>query len=154
MPAWKDGANSAADAARLAVSRSSRFRSSDTIPSLMAVMLAVPCVPKYCLAWRKTRVGAGNELRDQWLKLQRKGSTEALCILFVEDEPLIRLILAEELTDAGFEVCQAENGDEAVKLIRDSPIAFTLLITDIHMPGERDGVAVARLMHRQNPLFQ
>jgi DNA-binding response OmpR family regulator len=76
-----------------------------------------------------------------------------LCILFVEDEPLIRLILAEELTDAGFEVCQAENGDEAAKLIQGSPIAFTLLITDIHMPGERDGVAVARLMHRQNPLI-
>jgi DNA-binding response OmpR family regulator len=75
-----------------------------------------------------------------------------LCILFVEDEPLIRLILAEELTDAGFEVCQAENGDEAVKLIQDSPMAFALLITDIHMPGERDGVAVARLMHQQNPL--
>ena len=76
-----------------------------------------------------------------------------MCILFVEDEPLIHLILAEELSDAGFEVCQAENGDEAAKLIQYSPIAFTLLITDIHMPGERDGVAVAQLMHRQNPLI-
>jgi DNA-binding response OmpR family regulator len=63
---------------------------------------------------------------------------------------LIRLILAEEITDAGFDVCQAENGDEAVKLIENSAMAFTLLVTDIHMPGARDGVAVARLMRRQN----
>src|SRR3954469_21257209 len=76
----------------------------------------------------------------------------ALRVLIVEDEPLIRLILAEELTDAGFDVCQAENGDEAAALIAKDKAAFGLLITDIHMPGGHNGVAVARLMRRQNPL--
>lgn len=75
-----------------------------------------------------------------------------MCILIVEDEPLIRLLVAEEFTDAGFDVCEAENGDKAVALIQNPPTRFTLLVTDIHMPGEHDGIAVARLMRQQFPL--
>jgi len=76
-----------------------------------------------------------------------------LCVLIVEDEPLIRLILAEELADAGLDVCQAGNGDEAAALISSSTITFTLLITDIHMPGRHNGFAVARLMRGHDPLI-
>lgn len=74
-------------------------------------------------------------------------------ILIVEDEPLIRVMLAEELSDAGFDVDQAASGDEAAALVRDGHVAFGLLITDIHMPGTHDGVAVARLMRQQVPLL-
>jgi DNA-binding response OmpR family regulator len=76
---------------------------------------------------------------------------EALCILLVEDEALIRLLLTEELTEAGFAVCQAASGDEAATIIESATIPFTLLITDIHMPGERDGIAVSRLMRCHDP---
>ena len=76
---------------------------------------------------------------------------QALCILLVEDEALVRDILAEELVEAGFEVLQAENGDEAARLIETGAAVFTLLITDIHMPGALSGLAVAQLMHRHNP---
>jgi len=74
-------------------------------------------------------------------------------ILVVEDEPLIRLILAEELTEAGFDVCLAASGDEVTALLASGESTFSLLITDIHMPGQHDGVAVARLMRRQDPLL-
>ena len=57
----------------------------------------------------------------------------------------------EELVEAGFEVLQAENGDEAARLIETGAAVFTLLITDIHMPGALSGLAVAQLMHRHNP---
>jgi DNA-binding response OmpR family regulator len=75
-----------------------------------------------------------------------------LCVLIVEDEALIRLIVSEEFVEAGFEVREAVSGDEAVALIQNPPIAFTLLVTDIHMPGKHDGIAVARLMRRHYPL--
>ena len=65
-----------------------------------------------------------------------------MCVLIVEDEPLIRCLLAEEIAEAGFEVCQAENGDAAARLIQERPAPFTLLITDVQMPGKRDGLAV------------
>ncbi|HKM61653.1 MAG TPA: response regulator [Acidisphaera sp.] len=74
-----------------------------------------------------------------------------MCILIVEDEDLIRLILAEHFTSAGFEVCEAADGDAAAVLIRDKPTAFSLLVTDIHMPGSMAGTEVAKLMHERNP---
>jgi DNA-binding response OmpR family regulator len=40
-----------------------------------------------------------------------------MCILLVEDESLIREMLAEELGSQGFEVCEAETGDQAAGLI-------------------------------------
>jgi DNA-binding response OmpR family regulator len=74
-----------------------------------------------------------------------------VCILLVEDELLIRLMLAEELEAEGFEVRVAENGDRAEELIEDRATVFTLLITDVHMPGLLDGLDVARLMRERNP---
>ncbi len=74
-----------------------------------------------------------------------------MCILLVEDDFLIRLILAEELTDAGFAVCAAENGEQASALIASKADAFSVLVTDIHMPGSLDGLAVARLLRDRRP---
>ena len=75
-----------------------------------------------------------------------------MCILLVEDELLIRLMLAEELEAEGFEVRVAEDGDRAAELIVDPTTAFSLLVTDIHMPGRLDGLGVARLMRERHPM--
>ena len=60
-------------------------------------------------------------------------------------------MLAEELTDGGFAVREAENGDQASALIAQDPAAFSLLVTDIHMPGNLDGIEVARLLRERRP---
>jgi DNA-binding NtrC family response regulator len=74
-----------------------------------------------------------------------------MCILLVEDEWLIRTIMAEELVDAGFEVEQAESGDIALSMV-DVPFPFfTILVTDIHMPGKTDGIALARFVRQRHP---
>ncbi len=72
-------------------------------------------------------------------------------ILLVEDEFLIRLIVAEELAESGFEVYEAESGDQAAALITEAPARFGLLVTDIHMPGNLDGIELARLMRARYP---
>lgn len=74
-----------------------------------------------------------------------------MCILLVEDDALIRLLLSEELADAGFEVQEASNGTQAAELIRHPPADYSLLITDIHMPGDLTGVEIARLMRDRYP---
>ena len=74
-----------------------------------------------------------------------------MCILIVEDEALIRDILVDELSYQGFEVCEACTGDHAATLIENPAKVFSLLITDIHMPGQRDGLEVARLMRMHHP---
>jgi CheY-like chemotaxis protein len=71
-----------------------------------------------------------------------------MCVLVVEDEALVRDILVEALSSYGHDVCEASTGDAAAVLIETPPKTFTLLITDIHMPGQRDGIEVARLMRQ------
>jgi CheY-like chemotaxis protein len=65
-------------------------------------------------------------------------------VLFVEDEPLVRDIIAEELRDAGFDVLVAEDGDVASAFLAASA-AVDVLFTDIRLPGQLDGWAIARL---------
>lgn len=71
-------------------------------------------------------------------------------VLVVEDEELVRLILAEVLADEGYDVVEARTGDEAFGLL-DDPDNFHAVVTDIHMPGGRDGLAVGRQARRRNP---
>lgn len=66
-------------------------------------------------------------------------------VLFVEDEDLIRLIVAETLIEAGIKVTEACNGEAALSLLRE-PCGFDLLLTDVHMPGRSSGVDVALRM--------
>ena len=71
-------------------------------------------------------------------------------ILLVEDESLIRVIVAESLTDAGYDVMQADSGEAAVLLL-DRPGTLDLLLTDIQMPGSIDGNAVAQAAKKRHP---
>lgn len=75
----------------------------------------------------------------------------SMCVLLVEDEMVIRMMLADVLSDAGFMIKEAASGDEAAELIRNPPATFSLLITDVHMPGTLDGLQVARLMRERQP---
>jgi CheY-like chemotaxis protein len=59
-------------------------------------------------------------------------------VLLVEDEILVRELASEDLTDAGFEVTSASDGDEAFAHLTGGS-RFDLLFTDIRMPGSIDG---------------
>ena len=61
----------------------------------------------------------------------------SLRILVVDDDASIRRTLSALLSRAGYEVTQASNGSEAVRLWRDH--GGDLVITDLHMP-EKDGI--------------
>ena len=54
-------------------------------------------------------------------------------ILVVDDDVLIRSLVAEWLTQAGYSVRQAEHGVAALAMLRTEPA--DLLITDMQMPG-------------------
>jgi len=71
-------------------------------------------------------------------------------ILLVEDEPLIREIIAETLGHAGFDVTATCTGDEAAILIADSD-SFDLLLTDVTMPGLIDGIGLAEHAREVHP---
>jgi CheY-like chemotaxis protein len=53
-------------------------------------------------------------------------------ILVTEDEPLVRMVAVEVLRESGHEVLEAQDGLEALEILRES--AADLLVTDIQMP--------------------
>ena len=74
-----------------------------------------------------------------------------MCVLLVEDETLVRLVMAECLRDAGFDVVEAATGDEAIGLLNNPPRPFSGLVTDLHMPGHADGSRVAAHIRQKWP---
>ena len=71
-------------------------------------------------------------------------------ILVVEDEFLIRMTLVEALTDEGYDVLEAENGDAAMSLLQADP-SIAMLLTDIQLPGSLDGEALANAARAARP---
>lgn len=69
-------------------------------------------------------------------------------LILVEDDPQVRGMLSETLAQEGYEVVEAANGREAVKLYREKPAE--LVITDIIMP-EQDGVETIHALRKEFP---
>lgn len=59
-------------------------------------------------------------------------------ILVVDDEPMIRSLIRQELTESGYEVFEAGNGDEALGIV-ESTSNIDLILTDVRMPGRLNG---------------
>ena len=72
-----------------------------------------------------------------------------MSILVVEDETLIRQMLCEDLRDAGFQVIEAYNADEAFSLLQ--VMLPTLIITDVKMPGSVDGLGLLAQIKMNHP---
>lgn len=71
-------------------------------------------------------------------------------VLIVDDEPLLRMLAAEAVEDAGFVTLQAADADEAVALLEANP-DVALLFTDINMPGSMDGLCLAHAVRNRWP---
>ena len=56
-------------------------------------------------------------------------------ILVVDDEAIARRFLERALSEVGFEVVLASDGEEALKLLRSTQRDISLVITDLVMPG-------------------
>jgi two-component system chemotaxis response regulator CheY len=55
-------------------------------------------------------------------------------VLIVDDAPDIRLILTVALTDVGYQVASAANGQEALVLLRDAAERPCVIVLDLMMP--------------------
>jgi CheY-like chemotaxis protein len=76
---------------------------------------------------------------------------EQATILVVEDEDAVRSLTARVLRENGYEVLAAADGSEAAALAKDCQTGLSLLLTDVVLPGELQGDAVARVILEQCP---
>lgn len=74
-------------------------------------------------------------------------------ILIVEDEPIIRSVLAQLLRAKGHRVSEAGNGEDAVERLADGPDEkpFDLLVLDLTLPGELSGHQVLAECRSRHP---
>jgi two-component system, chemotaxis family, chemotaxis protein CheY len=69
--------------------------------------------------------------------------------LIVDDSKAIRMILGRILRELGYEVCEAVDGKDALKVIESEKAAVDLVLADWNMP-EMNGLDLVKHL-RQNP---
>lgn len=71
-----------------------------------------------------------------------------LRILLIDDDDLLRSVVAKSLTHAGHTVLEAGDGQRGVELARSAPV--DLVITDLVMPVQ-EGVETIMVLRREQP---
>ncbi len=89
-----------------------------------------------------------------WKSKLRNLRTEAASgrppvILVVDDEAIVRLLAVEAIEEAGYTAVQAEDAEDALRLLDARQI--DAIFTDIRMPGPMDGLALAAHVRARCP---
>jgi CheY-like chemotaxis protein len=72
-------------------------------------------------------------------------------VLVVEDEVLIRLVIADYLRECGFKVYEAATALEAIEVLESDQASIDLVFTDIRLPGEINGFALGQWVRANRP---
>lgn len=69
-------------------------------------------------------------------------------VLIIDDEPLMRMSIADAMKEEGFGVKEAGLGKEGISLLREA--SYDILITDLRLP-DMDGIEVLKACKRYSP---
>ena len=76
--------------------------------------------------------------------------SKLVAILIVEDEPLLRMNISDELERHGYEILEAANADDAIRILEARDDIQTIF-TDIDVPGSMDGLKLASAVRDRWP---
>jgi len=68
----------------------------------------------------------------------------------VEDDVLVRTVVAADLRECGFEVVEAGDAEEAIR-VPQAGIKVDIVFPDVNMPGSMDGFGLTQWVHRERP---
>jgi PAS domain S-box-containing protein len=100
--------------------------------------------------------GRGTVVRLYWPEMQspaeqpRERRTPAVepgteTVLVVEDEPLGRALMVRALTNVGYRCFEAQDAEEALRLLQEEQVQPALVLTDVVLPGQSGGWLGERL---------
>lgn len=76
------------------------------------------------------------------------GAWHRRCVLVVDDDPGVRDVIRSMLESSGYSVLVAENGREAMRLLKS--VRADLILTDLVMP-EQEGIETIKALRREYP---
>jgi CheY-like chemotaxis protein len=82
--------------------------------------------------------------------LQAPAQTRKWVVLLVEDEAVIRTMVADYLRDLNFIIIEVKDADEAIAVFS-SATPIDLVFTDVNMPGKLDGFKLAAWISEHHP---
>jgi CheY-like chemotaxis protein len=71
-------------------------------------------------------------------------------VLVIDDEVLIRLVIADYLRECGYRVFEAGSPEDAVAILQ-SDLKIDIVFTDLELPGQSSGLELARWIRRRFP---
>jgi CheY-like chemotaxis protein len=71
-------------------------------------------------------------------------------VLVVDDEVLVRLVIADYLRDCGYRVFEAAGPEDAVSIF-DAGLRIDVVLTDLELPGRSSGLELARWVRKRHP---
>jgi PAS domain S-box-containing protein len=77
-------------------------------------------------------------------------ATASAVVLVVEDEPAVRMIVVDVLSDLGYDVLEAGDGRSGLQIL-ESGTRIDLLLTDVGLPGGMNGRQLADVARQQRP---
>lgn len=69
-----------------------------------------------------------------------------MAVLIVEDEVGIREAAAAMLRTAGYDVRESGSAEAGLRMIQREPEAYTHVLADYHLPGDMNGLQLARMV--------
>jgi CheY-like chemotaxis protein len=80
------------------------------------------------------------------------GATRTETVLVVDSEVLVRMVIADYLRECGYRVIEAASVEEAMQVVeQDDGGAVNVVLSDVEMPGEQGGFALAQWIRRRRP---
>ncbi|MDQ6618167.1 MAG: response regulator [Pseudomonadota bacterium] len=86
---------------------------------------------------------------DAQITHRSAGDAEGLRVLLVDDNVDLMAATAPVLVSFGFDVATAANADEALQCLQRGE--FDVVLSDVSMPGERNGLDLARIVRNDRP---
>jgi two-component system, response regulator PdtaR len=74
-------------------------------------------------------------------------------VLVVEDEVLIRMATVATLESAGYAVLEACDSAEALRILASNE-NVRVVVTDVSMPGDMDGLGLVKCLQRERPILR
>ncbi len=82
--------------------------------------------------------------------ISENGRKPELVILVADDEPLVRNLVGAVLSDAGYRVLDAADGEQALEVSRQYDGSIDFLLTDITMP-KMNGIELSLRIVQERP---